>query len=103
MQLPLEHVPLVQKRAVQIARENAKPTALTRRTVAALTRVQTPRRLNGAHFAPNPSPRSPQPRIWLRDPVPTIQGTGPIELRHSRQSCKRVHRWNSDLLAGRGL
>ena len=55
MQLPLEHVPLVQKRAVRIARENAKPIALTRRTVAALTRVQTPRRLNGAHFKPLPS------------------------------------------------
>ena len=57
MQLPLEHVPLVQKRAVRIARENAKPIALTRRTVAALTRVQT-RAPQRSALRPKPLPSS---------------------------------------------
>ena len=69
MQLPLEHVPLVQKRAVRIARENAKPIALTRRTVAALTRVQT-RGASTERTSPQTPPLELVAPIWLRYPVP---------------------------------
>jgi pyruvate kinase len=47
VELPLEHVPLVQKRAIQIARENAKPVIVATQMLDSMITNSRPTRAGG--------------------------------------------------------
>src|SRR5204862_3416147 len=51
VELPLEHVPLVQKRAVQIARENAKPVIVATQMLDSMITNSRPTRAEASDVA----------------------------------------------------